>query len=66
MMDTTTKIVLNESELVNRLWSLENKLSIASKYKNTYIVSVFDCCREVIPVNEIRANETDDIDYDGY
>lgn len=45
-MDTTTKIICNVSESFYRYWDLENRLSILSKYPNTFVVGVLDCCRE--------------------
>lgn len=49
VMDTTTKIVLNEEDAQFRYFSLEANLFIASRYNNTYIVTIFDCCREELP-----------------
>lgn len=57
VMDTTTKIVLNEEDEVFRYFSMEAKLSIAAKYQNTYVVAVFDCCRERLPTEGQRGGE---------
>lgn len=46
VMDNTTKIVMNEEELNFRYFPLEAKLSNISKYQNSFIVTIFDCCRE--------------------
>jgi hypothetical protein len=56
-MDTTTKIVLNEEDSEFRYFSLEANLFIASRYENTYIVTIFDCCREELPTEELRGGE---------
>jgi hypothetical protein len=60
VIDNTTKIVLNEDEPLFRYFDLEQKLSVLSKYHNTYIVSVFDCCREVLPKADTRSMGDDD------
>lgn len=54
VMDTTTKVVCNEFESEFRYFPLESKLSVISGYQNTFVVTVFDCCREELPREEIR------------
>jgi len=54
VLDTTTKIVCNEEEKNFRYFPLESKLSLISKYQNTFIVSIFDCCREQLPKEDLR------------
>lgn len=53
-MDTTTKIVLNSEDKIEQIWPLESKLSVITSYQNTYLVSIFDCCREEIPKEDMR------------
>ncbi len=60
IIDNTTKIVLNEEDPLFRYFDLEQKLSVLSKYHNTYIVSVLDCCREVLPKEDTRGLGDDD------
>jgi hypothetical protein len=57
VMDTTTKIVLNEENSDDRYYALESKLSCVSQYRNTFTVALFDCCREQLPPEEIRGGE---------
>ena len=42
MMDNSTYAVLNES----KIYPLEKMLRCLAKAKGSYVVSVFDCCRE--------------------
>lgn len=52
VMDTTSKIVVNEKHDEDRYFPIESKLSIYSAYKNVYIILILDCCREVVPPME--------------
>jgi hypothetical protein len=47
----TTKIVINTDSDVERdiYFPLESRMAALSAYKNTYIMVVFDCCREEKP-----------------
>ena len=54
VMDSTTKVVCNAEDTEFRYFSLESQLSIISKYQNSYVVSVFDCCREYLPTEDTR------------
>jgi hypothetical protein len=60
-MDTTTKVICNEEELEFRFFNLESNLSLLSAYQNTFVVTVFDCCREEMPKEALRggAGETE-------
>ena len=46
-MDQYTKCVLNGT----RMYPLERQLRIIAKANGSYIISVFDCCREIIEKN---------------
>lgn len=47
----TTHIVLNEADAFSqRYFPLQKKLTVLKGYHNTFIVGVFDCCREAITV----------------
>lgn len=46
MMDTTTHIVLNDTN--NHLFPLEAKIRLLADVPNTVVVCLFDCCRETI------------------
>lgn len=61
VMDTTTKLVVNEEDADLRYFPLESKLSILSGYRNTYIVTIFDCCREKLPKEEQRGEGVDTV-----
>ena len=45
-MKNTTFVVLNEPEPYQRFFDLEQRLQTLSKFKNFFVVGVFDCCRE--------------------
>ena len=47
----TTHIVLNEADAFShRYFPLERYLKVLKGFHNTYIVGVFDCCREAITI----------------
>jgi hypothetical protein len=50
--DLSSKIVLNADRKEDRYFALQAKLSIYAGYHNTYIMSLFDCCREELPASE--------------
>lgn len=57
VMVTLTKMVCNEEQSFHRYWDLESKLSDLSKMPNTFVIGVFDCCREPLLGSEIIQNE---------
>ena len=59
-MDTTTKVICNEEELVFRFFNLETNLSLLTAYQNTFVVAVFDCCREQMPKEAQRGGADDE------
>lgn len=65
-MDQYTKCVLNGS----RMYPLERQLRIIAKANGSYVISVFDCCREIIMKNFQRGmqlpNMMDDNDDDDF
>jgi intracellular sulfur oxidation DsrE/DsrF family protein len=51
ILDMTTKIVVNTDSEFEQDWyfALESRMGLLSNYRNTYIMVVFDCCREEKP-----------------
>jgi hypothetical protein len=51
ILDMTTKIVVNTDTDIERdmYFPLEFRMAALSNYRNTYIMVVFDCCREEKP-----------------
>ena len=45
MMDNTTHCVVNGA----RMYPLEKQLRTIAKQDGSYVVAVFDCCREKLP-----------------
>lgn len=54
ILDMTTKVVMNSfsDDDLDRYFALESRLSVLANYQNTYLMAVFDCCREVKPVSQ--------------
>ena len=48
MMDNCTYCVLNG----HRMYPLEKMLRCLAKADGSYVVSVFDCCREKLPITQ--------------
>jgi hypothetical protein len=55
VMHNTTHIVLNEVDIDERYYPLEEKISSLSAKKNCFVTSIFDCCREPLPNAETRS-----------
>lgn len=54
----TTHIILNETDATNdRYYPLQQKLKLLSGYRNTFVMAVFDCCRESIVVPGMRGDQ---------
>ncbi len=63
ILDSTTKIVLNEKDPMFRYFDLEQKLSSLSKLSNNFIAAIFDCCREELPRTDTRSlGDLDDME----
>ena len=52
MMDNCTYAVVNGS----RMYPLEKQLRTIAKQDGSYVVSVFDCCREKMQVQAMRGS----------
>jgi len=52
LMDNTTYCVVNGP----RAYPLEKQLRCIAKQKGSYVVGVFDCCREKIPATAMRGS----------
>ena len=60
-MDQYTKCVLNGE----RMYPLEQTLRTLARQDGTYVIAVFDCCREVMDVGQTRGiNASNDVDID--
>ena len=46
IMDNYTLMVVNDKDIRKRTYPLEKMLRSMAKIKGSYVVSVFDCCRE--------------------
>lgn len=57
-MDNTTYCVLNGP----RMFPLEKILRTFAKSDGSYVISVFDCCREKMSTNGTRGLQADNID----
>ena len=53
-MDQYTKCVLNG----DKMYSLEKALRSIASFDGTYVISVFDCCREVMEIIQSRGVNT--------
>ncbi len=51
ILNGTTQIILNESELKLRYYPLELNLNHFSNYKHTYTIVIMDCCRSLFKQN---------------
>ena len=60
VMDNTTFMVLNGK----RMYPLEKMLRSLAKSDGSYVVSVFDCCREKLPPTATRGLNLGDFDQD--
>ena len=49
-MDQYTKCVLNG----NKMYALEKALRSIASLNGTYVISVFDCCREAMEIMQSR------------
>ena len=58
IMDNTTYMVLNGK----RFYPLEKMLRSFAQSDGSYVVSVFDCCREKLPPSQTRGLNTTDFD----
>lgn len=65
LMDTTTKILCNSEDTKFAYYPMESKLSNLAGYKNTYVVGIFDCCREKMPKEAMRGGGDQEEDQPG-
>ena len=62
MMDNTTYLMLNHK----RMYPMEKMLRTLAKADGSYVIALFDCCREKLPPTSMRGlgkgieNELDD------
>ena len=64
MCKNINNIVVLESEEKKRFFKLEDFTRILSKIKGSYILTIFDCCREYVPYKDPSTRGLNGDDYD--
>ena len=66
MLKNENNIVVLESEEKNRFYNLEAQSRALSSFKKSYVITIFDCCREyMVPLDQnTRGLGNDEDEYD--
>ena len=51
--DNETYLILNED---GKMFAMEKMLRILSEMDNTYVIALYDCCREKVDISKWRGN----------